>query len=174
MAPKKPAAKKANLTAEQIRTNYLESDCRLYMGVDSENEGKWAIFEGDPPSGAWVLVMYPGDRVDFDNLERQGLAPKDFEKIYMAATGKTLENKHEVEPDDAYPKKSSRQTTSKPRPMTAAEEKAAKKPAAKKPAAKEAAAEEEAAEEEAAEDNKDKAADDDNEDIIPPSDQPAS
>ena len=169
MAPKKPAAKKAGLTEEQIRTNYLESDCRLYMGIDSENSEKWAIFEGDPPSGAWVLMMYPGDRVDFDNLERQGLAPKDFEKIYMAATGKTLENKHEVEPDDAYPKKSSRQTTSKPRPMTAAEEKVPKKPAAKKPAAKEAAAEEEAAE-----DNKDKEADDDTEDIIPPSDQPAS
>ena len=146
----KPASKKVNLTPEQIRANYLESDIRLYRGVDSENEGKWAIFEGDPPSGAWVMLMYPGDRVDFDNLESKGLSPKEFEKIYKAATGKTLENAHEVEDDDEYPKNSSRETTKKPRPWTvktpAAKEDAkdpAVKDAAKDPAPKEDAEEDE-------------------------------
>ena len=139
------------------------------MGIDAENTGKFAIFEGDPPSGAWVMIMYPGDRVDFDDLERLGLTVKDFEKIYKSATGKTLENKHEVEDETAFPKKSSRGQTSKPRKMNAA-----KVPVAEEDDAEEDDTEEEDTEVPAAKDNKEEAADDDDEDIIPPSDKQGS
>ena len=163
-------AKKASLTPAQIRANYLESDIRLYRGVDSENEGKWAIFEGDPPSGAWVMLMYPGDRVDFDNLESKGLSPKEFEKIYKVATGKTLENSHEVEDDEEYPKKSSRETAKKPRPWTV------KTPAVKDDA-KDPAPKEDAKDPAVKDDAKDPAPKEDaeeDEDLKPPSDKQGS
>ena len=153
------AAKKFPLTEKQIRENYLESDVRLYWGVDKENKGKFAIFEGDPPEGAWVLIMHPDDRVDFDSLERQGLSVKEFEKLYHAATGKTLENPHEVEADDAHPKKTSRTKIAKPRPMTAA-----------KPEEKNDPLEDEAEEEESEE----KEEEGEDEDLTPPSDQQGS